>query len=144
MMPTNKIHIENPCEVNWQEMTPGKDGRFCNSCNKIVVDFTNKSLNEIQTHLTSSSLQVCGRYSMRHTSAANKWESFLNRFEITLSKYRMQKVALFLITIVLFLSGCYRRRMGYMAYHDNYRSGGHSSSATKDSTKAETKTPVKK
>ena len=39
--------------------------------------------NEIQNYLSSS--QVCGRYSFRHTSAAGKWELFLNGFENTLS-----------------------------------------------------------
>ena len=138
----NKIHIGNPCEVKWQNMTPDKDGRFYNSCNKVVVDFSNKSSDEIQNYLSKT--QVCGRYSLRHTNAAGKFENFLNGFEIILSKYRIQKVALFFITIILFLSGCHRRLQGIYAYHDNYRSGDHSSSSSKDSIQTESKTPTKK
>ncbi len=140
----NKIHIESPCEINWQNMMPDKAGRFCNSCNKVVVDFSNKSLKEIQDHLASSVSPVCGRYSIRHTSFANKRELFLNRFENTLSKYLMKKVALFLIIVILFLSGCHRRLQGYVSDIHNYRDGGHPSSASNDSTKTENKTPMKK
>lgn|GEM_PF-3002274 len=142
MITSGKIHIENPCGENWQNMTPDKNGRFCNSCNKVVVDFSNKSLNEIQNYLSSS--PVCGRYSLRHTSSAGKLELFLNRFENTLSKCRMQKIALFFITIILFLSGCHRRLQGYVSDIHNYRDGGHSSSISSDSSKTESKTPVKK
>jgi len=127
-----KIHIENPCAESWQKMSPDKDGRFCNSCNKVVVDFSHKSINEIQNYLSIS--PVCGRYSLRHTTAAGKWENFLNAIEITLSKYKLQKVALFLITIMLFLSGCHRRLQGAYANFNNFRSGDGSTQTNNDTT----------
>ncbi len=71
MIVPNKIHIENPCRENWQNMTPDEDGRFCNSCNKIVVDFSKKSLSEIRDHLAKTN--VCGRFSLRHTNSAGKF-----------------------------------------------------------------------
>ena len=44
----NKIRIQNPCNENWNSMLPDKKGRFCNSCNKTVVDFTKMKNTEIQ------------------------------------------------------------------------------------------------
>jgi Gram-negative bacterial TonB protein C-terminal len=44
-------------------MTPDPTGRFCSSCTKSVVDFTNKSTEEIQQYfIENSGAKVCGRF----------------------------------------------------------------------------------
>jgi hypothetical protein len=44
-------------------MTPDATGRFCSSCTKNVVDFTNKSTEEIQQFfIENSGTKVCGRF----------------------------------------------------------------------------------
>ncbi len=42
------ILIPKPCHEDWNAMTPDEKGRFCSVCTKGVVDFTNKTNQEIQ------------------------------------------------------------------------------------------------
>jgi hypothetical protein len=58
-----KIYIPEPCHENWGSMTPNEQGRFCGSCKKTVVDFTNFSTEDIQNYFTKHYGQkVCGRF----------------------------------------------------------------------------------
>ena len=56
-----KITIPKPCHENWNKMTPNDNGRFCGSCSKNVVDFTNMMPDEIQMYFQQHS-NVCGRF----------------------------------------------------------------------------------
>ena len=58
---STKISIQNPCNQNWNKMTSGIDGRYCDVCKLTVVDFTNMTDDEIQKYLTDKSY-VCGRF----------------------------------------------------------------------------------
>lgn len=55
-----KIEIPNPCHEDWNTMTPEAKGRFCGSCEQIVIDFTGMIPREIATTL-SSQKNICGR-----------------------------------------------------------------------------------
>ena len=58
-----KISIPEPCHEDWNKMTPIEKGRFCSSCSKTVVDFTQKSATEIQQYLTENKGEiVCGHF----------------------------------------------------------------------------------
>ena len=60
-----KISIPKPCHEDWQKMTPNQQGKFCNTCAKTVVDFTKKSVKEIQEFFTENQGQkVCGRFQL--------------------------------------------------------------------------------
>ena len=63
-METNyKITIPKPCHEDWNKMTPDQTGRFCNSCAKSVVDFTNMKAPEIQEFfIKNQGKSVCGRF----------------------------------------------------------------------------------
>ena len=42
--------IPSPCTESWDCMTSTKEGRFCQSCEKTVVDFTRMSDAELLAH----------------------------------------------------------------------------------------------
>ncbi len=59
----HKISIPEPCHEDWDKMTPDETGRFCNSCSKSVVDFTEMLPIEIQEFFIKNEGQkVCGRF----------------------------------------------------------------------------------
>jgi hypothetical protein len=59
----HKITIPKPCHEDWNKMTPDKTGRFCNSCSKSVVDFTQMQANEIQDFfILNQNKSICGRF----------------------------------------------------------------------------------
>lgn len=63
-MPTSlTLNIAEPCHENWQNMTPQEQGRFCGSCQKIVVDFSLMTDKEILDYFSKASQHVCGRFS---------------------------------------------------------------------------------
>ena len=58
-----QINIATPCHENWDQMNPIEQGRFCNSCNKAVIDFTNMSDRELaQFFKKPSTGGTCGRF----------------------------------------------------------------------------------
>jgi hypothetical protein len=58
-----QLQIPIPCHENWENMTPGDKGRFCSSCQKKVIDFSNMSDREIALFFKKSSTRsVCGRF----------------------------------------------------------------------------------
>lgn len=56
-----QLSIPTPCHENWQGMTPNEQGRFCSSCQKTVVDFTNMTDSQIITFFKEPKASVCGR-----------------------------------------------------------------------------------
>jgi hypothetical protein len=57
------LNIPEPCQENWQGMTPQEQGRFCGSCQKIVVDFSVMTDKEVLDYFSKASQHVCGRFS---------------------------------------------------------------------------------
>lgn len=65
-MKNYKITIPKPCHEDWNAMTPKEKGRFCSSCAKTVVDFTEKSKKEIQDFFnTNKNKKVCGHFNRK-------------------------------------------------------------------------------
>lgn len=60
----NSLHISipQPCHEDWDKMTPTEQGRFCDACNKCVVDFTRFSDNELLAYFSNPPKNVCGRF----------------------------------------------------------------------------------
>lgn len=57
-----QLDIPQPCHENWNKMTPSEKGRFCNACQKQVVDFTGMSDTQVATFFKKAEGSVCGRF----------------------------------------------------------------------------------
>lgn len=57
------LNIPEPCHQSWDEMSPEAKGRFCGSCQKIVVDFTAMSDEQVKNYLLDKqNTNTCGRF----------------------------------------------------------------------------------
>jgi len=58
-----KVQIDKPCNEDWNSMKIGLVSRHCDSCEKAVFDFTDKTKEEILTFLIQNqNKSVCGRF----------------------------------------------------------------------------------
>lgn len=66
------ISIPEPCSENWNEMTPTEKGAFCQKCALEVIDFTNKSGDEIRDILALNiGSRVCGHIQPKQLDQLN-------------------------------------------------------------------------
>ena len=64
-----QITIPKPCHEDWRKMTVTEKGKFCKSCSKEVVDFTNLS-NSAITKIVSKNKNICGRFKNNQLNTA--------------------------------------------------------------------------
>jgi hypothetical protein len=58
-----QLTIADPCHENWENMTQAEKGRFCASCQKQVIDFTNMSDSQLAAFFKKPTEgSVCGRF----------------------------------------------------------------------------------
>jgi len=58
-----QLQVPVPCHEDWEKMTHAEKGRFCSSCQKTVIDFSNMSDREIALFFKKPSIgSVCGRF----------------------------------------------------------------------------------
>ena len=105
----NKISIPKPCNENWNSMSPNKNGRFCNSCNKTVIDFTKMNNPEIQKYFIENSGQerICGHFKLNQieTEESIKYNKLRSRFSRIKIK-PIKKMVLFSLSLVFTLTSC--------------------------------------
>ena len=103
---TTKITIPKPCTENWETMKIGLNSRFCDNCEKDVVDFTNKDRQQILEYLLSNyNKKVCGRF------YRSQLDFSTSDFMITISALTKQSnntnLSFYLLAIgSLILAGC--------------------------------------
>jgi hypothetical protein len=56
------LSIPTPCQEKWDNFTAVSNGRFCDSCSKVVIDFTKMNDQEILDFLKSKPTHACGRF----------------------------------------------------------------------------------
>lgn len=102
------IHIEKPCNENWNNMQSCCGGKFCSACGKNVIDFTRKNGDEIIASLKNNNGgEICGRFKTIQLKP-----SFY-------SKNRFRKWLLTTFTFIFsigLLSSCWRHAQGCAAY----------------------------
>jgi hypothetical protein len=58
-----QLTIEEPCHEKWNNMAPADKGRFCDSCQKQVIDFTGMSDSQLVAFFKKPSTgSLCGRF----------------------------------------------------------------------------------
>jgi TonB-dependent SusC/RagA subfamily outer membrane receptor len=91
------LHINEPCSQNWDEMIPNDKGRFCNSCQKTVFDFTTASDNKIIQHIEKMKGNIfCAQF---EDGQLNRWMEKTNLQTTNPSFYK------FLISFMLLTAG---------------------------------------
>ncbi|WP_240485484.1 hypothetical protein [Myroides marinus] len=60
-----RIEIPEPCHEDWNLMTPQDKGRHCAVCDKVVVDFSKASKQEIINHIKKEG-KICGRIPLQY------------------------------------------------------------------------------
>jgi hypothetical protein len=55
------LHLDDPCNENWNNMTTVEKGRFCDSCATQVMDFTIMTDIEVLQYLSANNGKMCGR-----------------------------------------------------------------------------------
>ena len=62
-----QIQIPKPCHEDWNKMTPKEQGRFCDSCCKIVVDFTKMNDEELKAFFLNKKKEekLCGQFNFK-------------------------------------------------------------------------------
>jgi len=106
----NKIRIQNPCNENWSSMSTDKKGRFCNSCNKTVIDFTKMKAPEIQKYFVENSTNesICGYY--KFTQVENENNTKYNNLKNRLNQIKVKPikiVALLSLSFLFSFSSCF-------------------------------------
>jgi len=101
-----QVEIKKPCHENWEAMIPNEKGRFCDSCQTTVIDFTTKTPEEILSILSATSNQhTCGHFNRWDVKTDNKIDNLIWK----LSTKGFRYVAL-LVVSVLILFGCRTRK----------------------------------
>ena len=105
----SKISIPEPCNENWNSMSPNKNGKFCNSCDKTVIDFTKMNNPEIQKYFSenSNNERICGYYKFNQVENENniKYNNLRNRFNRIKVK-PIKIIALFSLSILFTFTSC--------------------------------------
>src|SRR6478672_4555275 len=57
-----QLSIPRPCHENWDAMKPSEKGKFCASCQKTVIDFTEMSDRQIAEFFKRPIGSVCGHF----------------------------------------------------------------------------------
>lgn len=69
------------CDQPWESFDKTPDGGFCQSCNKVVVDYTQMSINEVKEAIKKRP-EGCGRFSAIHTDPAFITEIRIPKFKL--------------------------------------------------------------
>lgn len=98
-----KVSINNPCHENWETMTPNEQGAFCLACQKTVVDFSQKTTQEIKDFFTvlPKAEKVCGRFRKDQLKEMS-FDDFYEKFKSWILPKKLACVLFFCFGLTLF------------------------------------------
>jgi len=115
---SKNILIEKPCHEDWYKMTPKGQGKHCDLCNKVVVDFTNAKEEEILNYIRRNSGQrVCGYFKSdqvvrKESYAARRLNSFRLFIDSKFTFPVLKNFLNFIVGVLLIMVGCQSRTTG--------------------------------
>ena len=111
-MKSSKIIIPEPCNKGWDNMTPNNNGRHCDTCDKVVVDFTQMNKEEIKSYfIQKSGSKICGHFRISQVEPNRpklhrKLIGLYNSIEQKISLRVFKRVSLAGVALCMFLVGC--------------------------------------
>ena len=106
------LKIINPCKENWNSMAPNELGRFCQLCDKTVIDFTKMSPDEIKVYLQKNGRKrICGRILREPIKTVlSKKELWFNSLRVKINQriaFRPIRISLLsILGLMMALVGC--------------------------------------
>ena len=68
-----KFSVPDPCHEPWDGMKPQENGRYCDVCKKVVIDFTHKSQQEIIDYIKlNKGKKLCGTFKKSQLNESSK------------------------------------------------------------------------
>ena len=98
------VEIRKPCHERLDAGKPGEQGNYCKSCRITVIDFTDKTPEEISDYLTNHEVP-CGTFNRKDVSSGG----FSQKLIALLHARRLKFAALVLTSLILMLSCRVRR-----------------------------------
>jgi len=83
-LPILNVHLQ-PCDADWQQMTPTVEGRHCAHCDRLVHDFTSATAADLaQARANSPDGRLCGRFRRGQLAPKLQLRLRLRRFLVAL------------------------------------------------------------
>lgn len=139
-----EISIQKPCHENWDAMTPNEQGAFCGKCMKTVVDFSNKTIEEIKEYFTGKQNEkVCGRFETKQLTSLS-FDAFFSEFKGFNFTKRFAVILYFTFGMWLFnassgVAQTQQTTKGDVQVNHNIMGGVRANSTPKDATKKHVK-----
>ena len=82
--PIKNVRLSFACDKNFDAMTPCSTGRHCDACNKVVIDFTNKTMADYEAAFEATT-EICGRFEVSQLAVVQIPNTWMSRIAATVA-----------------------------------------------------------
>ena len=82
--PIKNVRLSLTCDKNFDTMTPCSTGRHCEACNKVIIDFTDKTMADYHAILEQNT-KVCGHFHISQLAAVTIPNTWMSRIAATMA-----------------------------------------------------------